>query len=63
VYSPVAAVLCLGLGAGAIAQVIQQIGRQVGGPGPVLGRFASVPLAAGLFGGFFIMYATGLLVG
>jgi hypothetical protein len=26
-------------------------------------RFASAPIAAGLFGGFFIMYATGLLVG
>jgi hypothetical protein len=33
------------------------------GAGTVLARFASVPLAAGLFGGFFIMYATGLLVG
>jgi zinc transporter ZupT len=63
VYSPVAAVLCLGLGAGAIAQVIQQIGRQVAGPGPLRARFTSVPLAAGLFAGFFIMYATGLLVG
>jgi zinc transporter, ZIP family len=63
VYSPVVAVLCLGLGAGAIAQVIHQIAAQVGGPGPLLARFASLPLAAGLFGGFFIMYATGLLVG
>ena len=63
VYSPVVAVLCLGLGAGAIGQVIHQIARQMAGAGTVLARFASVPLAAGLFGGFFIMYATGLLVG
>jgi zinc transporter, ZIP family len=63
VYSPVVAVVCLGLGAGAIGQVIHQIARQMAGGGTVLARFASVPLAAGLFGGFFIMYATGLLVG
>ena len=63
VYSPVVAVVCLGLGAGAIGQVIHQIARQMAGSGTVLARFASVPLAAGLFGGFFIMYATGLLVG
>ena len=63
VYSPVVAVVCLGLGAGAIGQVIHQIARQMAGSAGVLARFASVPLAAGLFGGFFIMYATGLLVG
>jgi zinc transporter, ZIP family len=63
VYSPVVAVVCLGLGAGAIGQVIHQIARQMAGAGTVLARFASVPLAAGLFAGFFIMYATGLLVG
>ncbi len=63
VYSPVVAVVCQGLGAGAIGQVIHQIARQMAGAGTVLARFASVPLAAGLFGGFFIMYATGLLVG
>ena len=63
VYSPVIAVVCLGLGAGAIAQVIHQVARQMAGPGAVLARFASLPLAAGLFAGFFIMYATGLLVG
>jgi zinc transporter ZupT len=63
VYSPVVAVVCLGLGAGAIAQVIHQVARQVAEPGTMLARFASAPLAAGLFAGFFIMYATGLLVG
>jgi ZIP family zinc transporter len=63
VYSPVVAVLCLGLGAGAIGQVIHQVARQMAGSETVLRRFASAPVAAGLFGGFFIMYATGLLVG
>jgi zinc transporter, ZIP family len=63
VYSPVVAVLCLGLGAGAIGQVIHQVARQMAGSETVLARFASAPVAAGLFGGFFIMYATGLLVG
>jgi ZIP family zinc transporter len=63
VYSPVVAVLCLGLGAAAIAQVIYQVGRQMAGPEAMRVRFASAPIAAGLFGGFFIMYATGLLVG
>lgn len=63
VYSPIVAVVCLGLGAGAIAQVIYQIAGQMAGPERVLARFASLPLVAGLFAGFFIMYATGLLVG
>jgi ZIP family zinc transporter len=63
VYSPVVAVLCLGLGAGAIGQVIHQVARQMAGSETVLARFASAPVAAGLFGGFFIMYATGVLVG
>ena len=34
VYSPVAAVLCLGLGAGAIGQVIHLVARQMAGSGP-----------------------------
>ncbi len=63
VYSPVVAVLCLGLGAGAIAQVIYQIGRQMAGSRPVAAHFSSAPIAAGLVGGFAIMYATGMLVG
>jgi len=63
VYSPVAAVLCLGLGAGAIAQVIQQVARQMAGSRPVLAHFSSAPIAAGLLTGFAIMYATGMLVG
>jgi ZIP family zinc transporter len=63
VYSPVIAVLCLGLGAGAIAQVIHQVARQMAGSRPVLTHFASAPIAAGLLVGFTIMYATGMLVG
>jgi zinc transporter ZupT len=62
VYSPVAAVLCLGLGAGAIAQVIHQLSRQVSGPVGAP-RLATAPVAFGLLGGFAVMYATGMLVG
>ena len=71
VYSLVAAVLCLGLGAGAIAQVIVQLSRQVGrspvepsaaGQSAAM-RFATAPIMLGLLGGFAVMYATGMLVG
>jgi len=41
VYSQVAAVLCLGLGAGAIAQVIIQLSRQVGSPSTAPGSITS----------------------
>jgi zinc transporter, ZIP family len=63
VHSPVVAVLCLGLGAGAIAQVIHQIARQMAGTRPVVGYLASTPIAIGLLAGFAVMYATGMLVG
>ena len=63
IYSPVAAVLFLGLGAGAIAQVIAQISKQVAGDRPLVERFASAPLMLGLFAGIAVMYATGMLVG
>jgi ZIP family zinc transporter len=63
VHSPAVAVLCLGLGAGAIAQVIHQIARQMAGTRPVLGYLASAHIALGLLAGFAVMYATGLLVG
>ena len=62
-YSPVLAVVFLGLGAGAIAQVALQIARQVAGDRPLTERFASAPVMAGLVAGFGVMYATGLLVG
>ena len=63
VYSRVIAVLCLGLGAGAIAQVIHQLSRQVTGTGTPSARFATAPIMFGLLGGFAVMYATGMLVG
>jgi ZIP family zinc transporter len=62
-YSPLLAVIFLGLGAGAIAQVAIQIARQVAGDRPLTERFASAPVMAGLVAGFGVMYATGLLVG
>ena len=63
VYSRVAAVLCLGLGAGAIAQVIHQLSRQVGTSQPAGARFTTAPVMLGLLAGFAVMYATGMLVG
>lgn len=61
VYSPVVAVFCLGLGAGAIAQVVHQLSRQMSrGPSPA---FASAPVMLGLLAGFAVMYGTGMLVG
>jgi hypothetical protein len=63
VHSPVIAVLCLGLGAGAIAQVMHQIARQMAGTRPIISHFASAPIALGLLAGFAVMYATGMLVG
>ena len=63
VYSQVLGVVFLGLGAGAIAQVALQIARQVAGARPLSERFATAPVMVGLFAGFGVMYATGLLVG
>jgi zinc transporter, ZIP family len=62
-YSPVAAVLFLGLGAGAIAQVAIQISQQVASGRPLVERFATAPIMMGLLAGFAVMYATGMLVG
>jgi zinc transporter, ZIP family len=62
-YSPLLAVLFLGLGAGAIAQVVLQIASQIAGGHSLSERFASGPVLAGLLTGFAAMYATGLLVG
>jgi ZIP family zinc transporter len=62
VYSRVVAVVCLGLGAGAIAQVVYQLSGQIG-RGPAAERFATVPVMLGLLAGFTVMYATGMLVG
>jgi ZIP family zinc transporter len=63
VYSPLLAVVFLALGAGAIAQVVVQIGRQIGAGGSMVERLSSGPILGGLVAGFVIMLATGLLVG
>lgn len=62
-YSPVWSVLFLAIGAGAIAQVVGQIARQVAGDRPVLSFFSTRAGLAGLVLGFAIMYSTGMLVG
>ena len=63
VYSPVWSVLFLAIGAGAIAQVVLQIGKQMAGELPVMRFFAAGHVMAGLFAGFAVMYATGMMVG
>lgn len=63
VYSPVWAVLFLGLGVGAIAQVVVQIVRQIASGGPVFRELARGTVLAGLFAGIAVMYVTGMLVG
>ena len=63
VYSRTVAVLCLGLGAGAIAQVLYQLSKQIAGSRPLVERFATLPVLSGLAAGFMVMYATGMLVG
>ena len=63
VYSPLLAVLFLGFGAGAIAQVLLQIARQMADTESIAVRFSSPPVMGGLAAGFLIMLATGMLVG
>jgi zinc transporter, ZIP family len=62
-YSPLLAVLFLGFGAGAIAQVLLQIARQMADTESMAVRFSSPPVMGGLAAGFLIMLATGMLVG
>jgi hypothetical protein len=63
VYSAAWAVLFLAIGAGAIAQVVLQIGRQMAGARPLAQYFATVRMMAGLLAGYAVMYATGMLLG
>ena len=63
VYSPVLSVVFLSIGAGAIAQVVNLIARQMAGGETVSRYFARGPVLAGLAVGFVIMYSTGMLVG
>jgi zinc transporter ZupT len=62
VYSPVWSVIFLAIGVGAIAQVVVQIGRQMGRSAPSR-AFVSGPVLTGLAAGFAVMYVTGMLVG
>jgi zinc transporter ZupT len=62
VYSPVWSVVFLAVGVGAIAQVVGQIGRQVGHAEGAR-RYTSGPILAGLMSGVAVMYVTGMLVG
>ena len=58
-FNPSLAALMFGIGAGAIAQVIVQIARQMRG---AEGRGLTPGVAGGLVLGLLVMYATGLLV-
>lgn len=62
-YSPALSVLFLALGAGAIAQVVVKISGGIAGGRPLAEALRSAPVLAGLFAGFALMYATGMLIG
>lgn len=62
-YAPVWAVLFLGVGAGAIAQVVVQIARSMARQRPLGELLHSAPVGWGLLVGVAVMYATGALVG
>jgi zinc transporter ZupT len=62
VYSPVAAVMFLGLGVGAILQVVVQILSQMSRERPLAQRLAEAPIALALLAGFGVMYLTGMLL-
>jgi zinc transporter ZupT len=63
VSSPVLAVLMLGLGVGAIGQVMRQILKQTAGERG-LGRYLmEPPVIGGLVAGIAVMYVTGMFVG
>ena len=62
VYSPVAAVAFLGLGVGAIVQVVVQILGQMARERPLAERLVHAPIALALLGGFAVMYLTGMLL-
>ena len=63
IYSPIWSVLFLALGAGAIAQVVVQLARQVVGEESVA-RYVTTPsVAGGLLAGVAVMWVTGLVIG
>ncbi|MBI2821850.1 MAG: metal transporter [Acidobacteria bacterium] len=63
VYAAAWAVIFLGVGVGAIAQVIVQILRQSAGDEPIAQYLAKGTVLGGLLAGFLVMYSTGLLIG
>ena len=63
VYSRTWTVLFLGLGVGAIVQVVVQILRQMGRERPLSERLVHSPVVLALLAGFAVMYVTGMLVG
>lgn len=62
VYSRPLAVVFLGLGVGAIAQVVVQILRQMTAGEPLMPRLMETPVVVGLLGGFAVMYLTGMFL-
>ncbi|CAN5706730.1 metal transporter [soil metagenome] len=62
VYSRPLAVVFLGLGVGAIAQVVVQILRQVTAGRTFMPRLMETPVILGLLGGFAVMYLTGMFL-
>lgn len=62
IFSPVAAVVALGLGVGAIVQVVVQILGQMSRESSLRERLVQAPVAGGLMAGFMVMYLTGMLV-
>jgi zinc transporter ZupT len=63
VYSRAWTVFFLGLGVGAIVQVVLQIFRQMGRERPLSERLVHSPVVLGLLAGFAVMYVTGIIVG
>jgi zinc transporter ZupT len=63
VYSQVWALVFLGIGVGAIAQVVAQVLHQMAGNEPLGSYLATGRVVAGLLAGFVVMYATGMLIG
>jgi zinc transporter ZupT len=62
VYSRPLAVVFLGLGVGAIAQVVVQILRQMTAGRPAMPRLMETPVVLGLLAGFAVMYVTGMFL-
>jgi len=62
VYSPLWSVVFLAIAAGAIAQVVVLIGRQMARERALGSLVVTRPVMAGLVAGFAVMYATGLMV-